>query len=1265
MDTDPGSNRRHWVAASLVAFIAHVWLQSYSEQPHSNASPYSSNGVGGGGRKVKGATLPPGESLNTTTADAWTLTALSPEQMDRYRNDSAEMFHFSFQNYMHHAFPRDDLRPISCRGSNSQGGIALSLLDSLDALVIFDNIPAFQSAVQWVTDQRPNLFNVDARVHVFEVTIRALGGLLSAHSLLQLDPKLAPAYDGHSLLDAAVDLTERLMPAFDTPTGLPLSWVNLKRGQVAGDTRVTCTACAGTLLLEFGVLSRLTGNETYESKARHAVQYLWSKRSARGLLGNTIDVDSGRWLRRDAGVGAGVDSYYEYLLKSYLAFGDTIYLDMFAELYAEAQAHLALSSSINGVEWLVTVHMATGRLMNHYVSSLAAFWPGMQALTGQIHDGLALHSNWTSAWDRFGWLPESFSMNLQHSHPTMTSYPLRPELIESTFLLHATTEKNDLLHSTVRVLEKLRDHTRVKCGHASVGDIGTSRLEDTMESFFLSETSKYLYLTFANATTLIDHYVLSTEGHLFPPFSVPPSASEEPGGEVGMAAAAGGKEKRAATMPQQEQQEPEKSSDSWFGRLMRGAKPPSPAESEDTTCSEVCDNLIEYSVELLDEEQNDGNGSGDMDTSVSRRGEISAAALRAALPRIPASATTPSILRQRRCTACKTVTSAVTRAKKKADDLWRINADSQHRAGRTHVAPPQWARSRVAANSRPQKLVLCVLGEAGPGKLQCTIAKEVLSSDLTSQAVQSVVQNAVFFQIGGHQGGVTAEVLAPALSEVQILHVAAGTCTIDNKEMAYSANGENNNICKDITSHGDSVFIVDNTVPAMLAGFGPDFLPGCNSTNPELIAASRSQWEALLTEQKSFASVDDEEPTDEGETEEAILRRIAAVENAGGGGGGGGGTSGGKDDASCGDGGGDSSTSSRVGEEIDDDEEEEDDDPYVDPDELEAAELEKKRHLEERSHAASGVDPESCSQNLEKDEEAPPHLSAEMQGISVEFLERFHAAEAAAAAAEANTARSTGDTTGGDQAVCQALGRLIPTSPYNACSPIENIDALRGNIAIIERGNCSFQSKVLAAETAGAVGAVVINADGEGVDGRSLMSMGLDSGESTAPVPGIPSVMVRAGDGLALIEAAEQGRWGRLWDPPYERKLDIGNILVELAKAEDRKQKKMQAEAIAVAKAAAEKLKKQQKEQAAAGGGGGEPSVPENAAADTAAAAAALEAASTMSNLQLDVIVPPNSHPWVMHALYQQKQDMGLAFQTAARILAPSISVGGDSQESR
>lgn len=194
--------------------------------------------------------------------------------MQHLQGEVREMFDFAFGHYSRRAFPLDDLRPMSCSGSNSQGGMAITLLDSMDSLYILGRKKELRKAVLFVSNSLS--FDIDARVHVFEVTIRGLGGLLSAHTLLSDDKaQIVPWYRGQ-LLDKAVELANRLLPAFDTGTGIPLSWINLKKGQVRGDTRVTCTACAGTMLLEFGVLSRLTGDPIYETKARHAVRALYS-----------------------------------------------------------------------------------------------------------------------------------------------------------------------------------------------------------------------------------------------------------------------------------------------------------------------------------------------------------------------------------------------------------------------------------------------------------------------------------------------------------------------------------------------------------------------------------------------------------------------------------------------------------------------------------------------------------------------------------------------------------------------------------------------------------------------------------------------------------------------------------------------------------------------------------------------------------------------------------------------------------------------------
>ena len=76
-----------------------------------------------------------------------------------------------------------------------------------------------------------------------------------------------------------------------------------------------------SLVLEFATLSRLLGDPTYESYARNATRSVWRLRNATtNLLSNDIDIDTGKWSGNMSGLGAGMDSFYEYLLKAYIVF---------------------------------------------------------------------------------------------------------------------------------------------------------------------------------------------------------------------------------------------------------------------------------------------------------------------------------------------------------------------------------------------------------------------------------------------------------------------------------------------------------------------------------------------------------------------------------------------------------------------------------------------------------------------------------------------------------------------------------------------------------------------------------------------------------------------------------------------------------------------------------------------------------------------------------------------------------------------------------
>lgn len=297
-------------------------------------------------------------------------------------------------------------------------------------------------------------------------------------------------YNGE-LLSMAKDLADRLMPAFQsTKSGIPFPRVNLKRGVPPTETTETCTAGAGSLILEFGVLSRLLNDSSYEYVAKKALYSVWNRRSNINLLGNVIDIQSGNWIHTASSTGAGIDSIFEYMLKAYVLFGEEEYKDMFDQAYKALLLHVRDTTGY----LYRNVHMSTGSLMSYWIDSLSAFFPGLQVLHGDIDSAIKNHLVYYNIWRRYHALPERF--DFYRKSVDLPFYPLRPEFIESTYHLYQATKDPFYLDVGEMVLEDLNNRTRVPCGFASIGDVQTGRLEDRMESFMLSETLKYLYLLF-------------------------------------------------------------------------------------------------------------------------------------------------------------------------------------------------------------------------------------------------------------------------------------------------------------------------------------------------------------------------------------------------------------------------------------------------------------------------------------------------------------------------------------------------------------------------------------------------------------------------------------------------------------------------------------------------------------------------------------------------------------------------------------------------
>ncbi|KAL8457687.1 hypothetical protein ACS0TY_035528 [Phlomoides rotata] len=442
----------------------------------------------------------------------------------RMSNKVRRMFYHAYDNYMMYAFPHDELKPLTKTFTDSlselgnlkldhlpqeYSGSALTLIESLSSLAILGNHTEFEKAVIWLSENLT--FDVDVRVNLFECNIRVLGGLVSAH-ILATDStnRLAEGTYNNQLLALAKELGERVLPAFDTPTGLPYAWINLKHGVMEGETTETSTSGCGSLILEMGALSHLTGDPRFESAALRALLKLWSMRSSLNLLGTTLDVETGEWIEYSSGIGAGVDSFYEYLLKAHILFGREEFWRMFQSAY------LAVQKYFRHGPWYHEADMRTGKPTYWQLTSLQAFWPGLQVLAGDVAAANSSHREFFHVWQKFGVLPERYLLDHQMLHPTEKYYPLRPELAESTFYLYQATKDPWYLEVGETIVDSLNSHTRVEGGFASIRDVTSMELEDHQHSFFLAETCKYLYLLFDDSFLVNRNYIFTTEGHPLP-----------------------------------------------------------------------------------------------------------------------------------------------------------------------------------------------------------------------------------------------------------------------------------------------------------------------------------------------------------------------------------------------------------------------------------------------------------------------------------------------------------------------------------------------------------------------------------------------------------------------------------------------------------------------------------------------------------------------------------------------------------------------------
>ncbi|CAG8458925.1 395_t:CDS:10 [Ambispora leptoticha] len=437
-------------------------------------------------------------------------------------------FKHAWNGYVRDAWGYDEYHPISRSGSNltDLGGIGYTIIDSLDTMIIMNLYEEYIQARDWVANKLD--FNIDAEVSLFETTIRVLGGLLSAYHLSGNDTLY---------LTKAKDLGDRLLGAFESPTHVPFASVNLatQQGIAAHFAQgASSVSEATTLQLEFKYLSYLTGDDKYWRHAESVMFHIDDLDKLDGLVPIYISPSTGNFQGQKITLGARGDSYYEYLLKQYLQTDRT-----------EPFYHRMYTQAMRGMKNRLIARSFPNKLL--YVGELAYYDSrGVKVedytkLNGEAQENLLIAKMLTETCvlmyfkTATGLAPEiTFFETDENGVDDMiikhrdAHNLLRPETVESLFVLWRITGDNRYREWGWRIFKAFEKYAKVDGGGYSalidVTSIPPGRL-DKMETFWLAETLKYLYLLFEDPDSQslpLDKYVFNTEAHPLPIFRPSP-----------------------------------------------------------------------------------------------------------------------------------------------------------------------------------------------------------------------------------------------------------------------------------------------------------------------------------------------------------------------------------------------------------------------------------------------------------------------------------------------------------------------------------------------------------------------------------------------------------------------------------------------------------------------------------------------------------------------------------------------------------------------
>ncbi|KAJ2000890.1 hypothetical protein GGI04_003967 [Coemansia thaxteri] len=477
-----------------------------------------------------------------------TVTAHTDEQRRAAVRDA--MRH-AWSGYHTYAFGHDELQPVSNKPNDKWGGWGVTLIDALDTLYIMELYEEFNQGVAHAVNVDFSKAVPGYKTPFFEMIIRSLAGLLTAYEM-SLDKRL---------LTKAQQVGDVLMPAFNTSTGIPYPRVDVNAGVAVSATSV-CLAEAGTVQLEYWKLSELTGNPVYHNTAQRVVDILdKAKKPYKGLYPIWIDIDSGTLTSGQITFGAQGDSWYEYMLKQYIFSrrSHDQYRRMYEESIDSMKEKMVRRSEFDEQMYYIGDLDASATKISPKFQHLTCFVPGMLALGSKTldrPDDLELAKKLTYTCFQMynqtttglgpeyvlfrdgnnkGLLPTNLNSDFDIQDLPIAdsnekeigfylgsnrSYILRPETVESIMILYRITGDAMYKEWGWQIFQAIDKWTKTPAGFSAYKDVmatnSPSQLTDSMESFFLAETLKYLYLLFSPIDYYsLDEYVFNTEAHPF------------------------------------------------------------------------------------------------------------------------------------------------------------------------------------------------------------------------------------------------------------------------------------------------------------------------------------------------------------------------------------------------------------------------------------------------------------------------------------------------------------------------------------------------------------------------------------------------------------------------------------------------------------------------------------------------------------------------------------------------------------------------------